>query len=64
MVTMFGVSVSTILFWLAVMVIMLAIEIATLGITTIWFAGGALIAFVLAMLNAPFLDQIIDILIV
>ena len=36
MVTMFGVSVSTILFWLAVMVIMLAIEIATLGITTIW----------------------------
>ena len=64
MVTMFGVSVSTILFWLAVMVIMLVIEIATLGITTIWFAGGALIAFVLAMLNAPFLVQILAFLIV
>lgn len=64
MVTMFGVSVPAILFWLAVMVIMLVIEIATLGITTIWFAGGALIAFVLAMLNAPFLVQILAFLVV
>lgn len=54
----FGVSVSMILFWLAVMVIMLIIEIATLGITTIWFAGGALVAFVLAMFNVPFLVQV------
>lgn len=63
MVTMFGVSVPAILFWLAVMVIMLVIEIATLGITTIWFAGGAFIAFVLAMLNAPFLVQILAFLV-
>lgn len=64
MITMFGVSVSTILFWLAVMVIMLVIEIATLGITTIWFAGGALVASVLAMLNAPFLVQVLAFLVV
>ena len=60
----FGVSVSMVLFWLAVMVIMLIIEIATLGITTIWFAGGALVAFVLAMFNVPFLVQIFVFLIV
>lgn len=58
MITVFGVSVSMILFWLAVMVIMLIIEIATLGITTIWFAGGALVAFVLAMFNVPLLVQV------
>ena len=58
MITVFGMSVSTILFWLAVMVIMLIIEIATLGITTIWFAGGAFVASVMAMFNVPFLVQI------
>ena len=30
--------------WLAAVVVLLVIEIATLGLTTIWFAGGALIA--------------------
>lgn len=62
MTTVFGVS--AILFWLAVMVIMLIIEIITLGLTTIWFAGGALVAFVLAMLNAPLMVQIFAFLIV
>lgn len=57
MTTIFGVS--SVLFWLAVLVLMIIIEIATLGITTIWFAGGALVAFVLAMLNVPFLAQVI-----
>jgi len=55
---------SAILFWLAVMVVMLVIEIITLGLTTIWFAGGALVAFVLAMLNAPLMVQIFAFLIV
>lgn len=64
MITVFGMSVSTILLWLAVMVIMLIIEIATLGITTIWFAGGALAAFIMAMFNVPFLVQIFVFLIV
>jgi membrane protein implicated in regulation of membrane protease activity len=56
MTTVFGIS--AILFWLAVLVIMIIIEIVTLGITTIWFAGGALVAFVLAMLNLPLLVQV------
>ena len=60
--TVFGVS--AIFFWLAVMVVMLIIEIATLGLTTIWFAGGALIAFILAMLNVPLVVQIVVFLIV
>lgn len=55
---------SAILFWLAVMVVMIVIEIITLGLTTIWFAGGALVAFVLAMLNAPLTVQIFAFLIV
>ena len=29
------------IFWLAVILIMSVIEIITLGLTTIWFAGGA-----------------------
>ncbi|MCD8347490.1 MAG: NfeD family protein [Lachnospiraceae bacterium] len=39
------------LLWLAALVIFLAIEAITLGLTTIWFAGGALVAFVLAILQ-------------
>ena len=35
-------------FWLALLVVLLVIELATLGLTTIWFAGGALAAFVLS----------------
>lgn len=35
-------------FWLALLVILLVIELATLGLTTIWFAGGALAAFILS----------------
>ena len=34
--------------WLVLLVVLLAIEAVTLGLTTIWFAGGALVAFVLA----------------
>lgn len=62
MTTVFGIS--SVLFWLAVMVIMIVIEIITLGLTTIWLAGGALVAFILAMLNVPFIAQVIVFLIV
>ena len=33
-------------YWLILFVILLVIEIFTMGLTTIWFAGGALVAFV------------------
>ncbi len=36
------------IFWLVLFVVLLVIEIATMGLTTIWFAGGAILAFILA----------------
>lgn len=40
------------IYWLVALAILLVIEIATLGLTTIWFAGGALAAFVASMIGA------------
>ena len=42
----------TSLYWLVFFLILVIIEIATLALTTIWFAGGALAAFVLSLLGA------------
>ena len=44
--------------WLIVFVACIVIEIITMGLTTIWFAGGALIAAVSAGLGAPLWLQI------
>lgn len=38
--------------WIAILIVMLIIEIITLGLTTIWFAGGALVAFIAGLLGA------------
>jgi membrane protein implicated in regulation of membrane protease activity len=38
------------IYWLIALAIFLIIEILTLGLTTIWFAGGSLIAFLLSLL--------------
>lgn len=35
------------IYWLLLIIVLLVIEIITLGLTTIWFAGGALVAFIL-----------------
>ncbi|MDD2959738.1 MAG: NfeD family protein [Lachnospiraceae bacterium] len=45
--------------WLAMLVILLGIELATLGLTTIWFAGGALAAFIVSMLGGSLTLQIV-----
>ena len=37
--------------WLIVFVILIGIEAATMALTTIWFAGGALIAFILSLMG-------------
>ena len=42
------------LFWLAATVVFLLIECPTKGLTTIWFAGGSLVAGLLAVFNCPF----------
>lgn len=46
------------LFWLVLLVILLIFEIITLGLTTIWFAGGALAAFLLSLAGAGFWPQL------
>ncbi len=37
------------LYWLIIFIVLVIIEAATMGLTTIWFAGGALVAFVLSL---------------
>lgn len=46
------------IYWLVVMAVLLVMEICTLGLTTIWFAGGALIATIAALLGAGFWTQV------
>lgn len=46
------------LIWLAILFVCIVIEIATMGLTTIWFAGGALVAAVFAILKLPLGAQI------
>lgn len=46
------------LIWLAVLFVCIVIEVATMGLATIWFAGGALIAAILAMAKAPLWAQV------
>lgn len=55
---------STTTIWLVVLVLAIVIEIATLGLTTIWFAGGALVAFLLSLAGVPVGFQIAAFLIV
>lgn len=44
--------------WLVIFIVMLGIEIATLGLTTIWFAGGALVSTLVAAIGLPLYVQI------
>lgn len=52
------------IFWLILFVVLLIIEIITMGLTTVWFAGGALVAFVLAFAGVGLPVQIIVFLLV
>lgn len=44
--------------WLVILVLLILIEFATMGLTTVWFAGGALVAAVIAALNGPIWVQV------
>jgi membrane protein implicated in regulation of membrane protease activity len=50
--------------WLIILAILIFIEILTLGLTTIWFAGGALIAFIVSLFFDNLLLEIILFLVV
>ena len=44
--------------WLGVLILMILLELATMGLTTIWFAGGALAAFIAALCGASLLVEL------
>ncbi|MCI8307744.1 MAG: NfeD family protein [Lachnospiraceae bacterium] len=46
-------------YWLILMAVMIAIEIITLGLSTIWFAIGALAAYITALFGADVVVQVI-----
>ena len=47
------------LIWLGLFILLLVIEIITVGLTTIWFAAGALAALAANVLGANLIIQII-----
>jgi membrane protein implicated in regulation of membrane protease activity len=51
-------------FWLILTIIFLIIEAVTVGLATVWFAAGSLVAFILAMFNVPIIIQVIVFIVV
>lgn len=43
--------------WIAALIVLILIELATMGLTTIWFAGGALAAFIASMFGVDIFIQ-------
>ncbi len=52
------------IFWMVLLILCIVIEVLTLGLTTIWFAAGALVAIFAALLYAPIFVQVILFLLV
>ena len=52
------------MYWLILFVILIVAEIATLGLTTVWFAGGCLAAFLVSLLGLSLPIQIVVFLVV
>ncbi len=50
--------------WLVILAVLLVIEIATLGLTTIWFATGALVAFLMSLAQVNIYLEIVVFLVV
>lgn len=44
-------------FWLALLIIFIVVECMTVGLVSIWFAGGSLVAMILAMAGAEAIWQ-------
>lgn len=45
--------------WLAIFILLVIVELLTMGLTTIWFAGGAVVAFIASLLNANMFVQVL-----
>ncbi len=50
--------------WLVIFALLVIIEIITLGLTTLWFATGALVAFLVTFVGGPIWLQVILFLVV
>ena len=49
----------TAVYWLIAIIVLLVIEAVTMGLTTIWFAGGALAAFIACVAGAELWLQVV-----
>lgn len=47
------------IFWLVLLIVAIVVEVLTLGLTSIWFAGGALVSILAAILYAPVWLQVV-----
>ena len=45
--------------WLVVLIVAIVVEVLTLGLTSIWFAGGALVAILATALHANIVVQVV-----
>ncbi len=54
----------TALYWLVISAVLIVTEILTLGLTTIWFAAGALLAALVAWIGVGIIGQLIIFIIV
>ena len=45
--------------WLILLIVCLVVEAATMGLATIWFAGGALVALLVSLIHAPIWLQVV-----
>lgn len=50
--------------WLIALIVLIVVELATMGLTTIWFALGALVAAITAALHAPVVLQVVLFLVI
>ena len=47
------------IFWLVMLIVAIVAEVLTMGLTSIWFAGGALVSILATALHAPVYLQVI-----
>ncbi len=50
--------------WLVILVVCLVVEVCTLGLASIWFAGGALLALIISLIGGPWWLQLLVFLVV
>lgn len=62
--TIFGIEISMAIVWLVAALIFLGVEALTVGLATIWFAAGAVVALILSFINVPVPVQVVVFLVV